>query len=307
MYDVTKRDEIVSDFSSTADIMLERVLLYGDIGEEMRASDGEDVKFLINEANKAIYKSLPKEIKLPATSAVVTLSGTDFITVIDLTVRNKHNNSEYKFKRKSRIIYSDNVTTVVHDFMKCIYIELIVDYLLRENIKIINAKLDEIGEAANNTFRVKVVSPMGNEGKKIEYISDDEIVFVADEDRVFSMKDITIFNTPSKDLSEEAIKNSLKAEITNFALAQTTPQFVGIHNPLISYICDLNNRIKPITMIKKVYTRKLEGVRGQKEVIAYYNKDKVFSAVLVSPDGKDVILKPFNVDTLELVDVDVLA
>ena len=306
MYNIKSKDQIVNEFIANVDANLEIVKAYGSVAESMRNDDAAMVKYLITETDKIMVASIPDGIKIPDVSVYTAMNGDDnMIRVIDLILRNKYS-SNYEFKMKNRIVYSEDVFDVLVDFLKCSYIELIIDTLVRRNLEVVNSKLAEIGEKAGNDFIVKVVSPLSNKGKKIVKITDKEVVFVADEERVLNLDDILVFCQPTEFLTEETIQKGFDDEVSRFAEAQTSVQFIGVHDPLVAYICDVSKLVKPFTLIKKVYSKNIDKVKGSKETYAYYNKDGVFAVIFVSEDGKEVALRPFNTETLELVDVDVL-
>ncbi|MGV3076368.1 hypothetical protein ACEE21_14900 [Clostridium baratii] len=306
MYNIKTKDQLVNEFIANVDANLEIVKAYGSIAESMKNDDAAMVKYLINEIDKIMVASIPEGIVIPGVSVYTSMNGdSNMIRVIDLILRNKYS-SNYEFKMKNRIVFSENVFDVLVDFLKCSYIELLIDTLVRKNLEVVNEKLAEIGEQAGNDFVVKIVSPLSNKGKKIVKITDNEVVFVADEERALSLDDILVFCQPTEFLTEDKIKQGFDDEVARFAEAQTTVQFIGVHDPLVAYICDISKLIKPFTLIKKIYSKNIDKVRGNKETFAYYNKDGVYAVIFVSEDGKEVALQPFNTETLEVVDVDVI-
>lgn len=307
MKNVTMKDLIVDEFIQNVDANLEIVKAYGSLAESMKKDDAGMAKYLITETVKIMVASIPEGVNIPDVSVYTSMNGDDnMIRVIDLILRNKYS-SKYEFKMKNRIVYSENIFDVVVDFLKCSYIELIIDALVRQNLEVVNAKLAEIGEAAGNEFKVSIVSPLSNKGKKIASITDEEVVFVADEERVLNLDDILVFCKPQEFLTEETIQKGFDDEVSRFAEAQTTVQFVGVHDPLVAYICDISKLVKPFTLIKKVYSKNIAKVKSNKDALAYFQEDKVFSVLSVNEDGVEVVLKPFDIETLEVVDMDVLS
>lgn len=306
MYNVAKKDEFLKQFIINADANLELVKTYGSLAGSMRKDDADMVKYLIKEATRVVASSVPDGLDVPDVAVYTSQSGDEnSINVVDLVLRNKHS-SGYEFRFKKQLVVSDDVFEVLSDFIKCSWVELISDALIRANLEVVNDKLAEIGKEAGNNFVVKIVSPMGRDGRKVIKITDEEIVFVADESRILNMDDILIFNEPNEFLSEEVIKKGYTDTVALFAKAQTTPQFLGVHEPLVGYICDISKMVKPSTLIKKVYSKNVAKLRSDKESLAYFNDGKVFSVLSVNSDGKEVVLKPFNIDTLEVEDYDVL-
>ena len=306
MNNVRIKNLLVDEFIQNVDANLEIVKAYGSLAESMKQDDAGMAKYLITETVKIMVASIPEGVNIPDVSVYTSMNGDhNMIRVVDLILRNKYS-SKYEFKMKNRIVFSEDIFDVVVDFLKCSYIELIIDSLVRQNLEVVNAKLAEIGEAAGNEFKVSIVSPLSNKGKKIVKITDEEVVFVADEERVLNLDDILVFCQPREFLPEETIQKGFEDEVSRFAEAQTTPQFVGVHDPLVGYICDISKLIKPFTLIKKVYSKNISKVRGNKDTLAYFQEDKTYSVVSVNEDGVEVALKPFDIETLEVVDMNVL-
>lgn len=308
MYNVEMKDRIINNFTALADANLEVAKTYGSIVDNMKADNVSVVKHLVKRVVEVVAMAVPEDIDVAGTSIFINLRGSeDMITTIEVTIKNKYS-SKREFKFKKNIVYSESVFEVLADFAKCTYIELISDALINKNLEILNAKLEEICKEAGNTFKVKVISPVGGDGRKVVKITDDEIVFVADETRILNMNDILLFCEPTEFISEDVIKTEgFNKEVAIFASAQTTPQFLEAHDPLIGHICDISKLIKPITLIKKVYSKNVKKLRGNKESMAYFMEGDVFAVVHASEEGKEVALQPFNVHNLEVVDYDVLA
>ena len=310
MYNVAKKNEIVNSFTSVADANLKVARMFGSISDCMKKDDASMAKFLIKKAVDSVIAAVPEELGVSDVAVYINQNGDDaMIRTIDVVLRNKYS-SDYEFKFKGQLVYSENydVYDVLADFLKCSYIELITDALINKNLEEVNAKFAEIGKEAGNTFSVKEVSPLAGEGKKIAKITDKEVVFVADETRILEMDDILIFCEPNEVLSEEVIKQGYDNTVALFAQAQTTVQFVGVHEPVVGYICDISKLVKATTLIKKVYSKNAKKLgNSKKDALAYYNENDVFAVVSATEDGKEVVLQPFNTETLEVVDYDVLA
>lgn len=305
MYNIERKNQLVKEFCDNVDLNMDYLKCYCNLDVAVKNGDVEMVKNFMNEVSRVMLSSVPEEVEVPGVTVYPLFSGEDAITLIDVTLRNKYS-AEYAFKIKRQIVVSDDIFEMLIDFFKCGYVELLTDAIVRENLVVVNAKLDEIAKEAGNTFKVEIVSPMTNDGKKLAFISDEKVVYVAEEERVLSMDDILVFAEPSEFVTEDMITEGMKREVAAFAQAQTTPQFVGVHEPLVEHICGLNSLTKAFTLIKKVNSKNVMKLRGSKETLAFFSKDKVYSVLSVTTEGKEVILKPFNVDTLEVVDMDVL-
>lgn len=306
MFNIERKNEIVTKFIADADACLEAVKPYGNLFEAMESDNVDSAKYLIERMAGAVEAVVPKELGVPGIVLYKTFTGeASKIDIVDLTIKNKHN-SDIIFRFKHQFVRSSNIFEAVADFLKMCWVELIVDSLVRSNLAVINAKFADIAKEAGIGFSVKVTSPLNNGGKKVISITDEEVVFVADEERALGMDDILLFAEPSEFLSQERIDDEYKKTVANFAKAQTTVQFLSVHELLVGYLCDISKMVKPMTIIKKVYSKNVNKLRGNSETLAYFNNGEVFSVVSVNLDGKEVVLKPFNIETLEVVDFDVL-
>ena len=270
MFNIQMKNELVDEFVSNVDRNLSIVKAYGSLEESMKQDDAGMVKYLIKETNRIMVASIPENIEIPSVSVYTSMNGdANMIRVIDLILRNKYT-------------------------------------LVNKNLEVVNTKLAEIGQKAENNFTVKVVTPLSNKGKKVVKLTDNEVVFVADEERALSLEDILVFCKPTEFITEEKIQQGFDEEVARFAEAQTTPQFIGVHDPLVDYICGISKLVKPFTLIKKIYSKNIEKVKGHKETDAYFFKNGVYSVISVSEEGREVALQPFDIETLEVVDLDVL-
>lgn len=307
MYNIESKNNIVTEFTTKADINVELARPFGNIEECMRGNDASMAKYLAKRYIDAVASSVPKELGVDDTTVYINQSGSDDkVALMGVTISSKYT-SDREFKFKKQFVYSEDVTDILIDFVKCTYVELITDALIRANLAEVNAKLEEIGKSAGNTFKVTIVPPMGSEGKKVLRITDEEVVFVADETRIFDMDDILVFHEVDEEVTEDILKEGYEREVASFAGACTAPQFIGVHDPLVEHICGISKLTKPFTLIKKAYSKNAKKVKSKKETSAYFFEDGIYAAVHMTADGNSVILHPFKVDTLEIVDYDVLA
>jgi len=108
-------------------------------------------------------------------------------------------------------------------------------------------------------------------------------------------------------LYKEVIQKNYQEIVDELRTAQTTVQLVGIHGGMLaSHVCDISKRIKPFTLIKKVCPKNVMKLTGNKDTLAYYNKDNVFALVSRVDGEYAVTLSPFNTEDFTSSDVDVL-
>lgn len=306
MINLTKKNEIISQFTETSKEMFETVNANIDIDGVMSAGDVDGVRLAVKKVQNIMIANTPFGVAVPKASLYVSPTGAEEITIVNITVANKISSSK-SFNFHNAITHG-NANEKVFNFMLSVYTALLIDEMVDENLERVNTVLASAVTEAGLDYSVKVVSSLGNEGKKIAFMSDDEIIFVADEERVFNLDNIIIlFEETDETYTEEVLKKHLQVLVDEMATAQTTAQLVGIHGgALVAHVCDISKRIKPMTLIKKVVSKNVSKVRGNKDTLAYFNDGKNF-AILARRDGHfEVILSPFDTETLRNVDIDIL-
>ena len=308
MYTKAERDMFIDQFTEKAYALFEKIAERCNIDVMMENNDPDGVVRSVETIQEVMIGSIPEGIAVPKVTRYVSSLGADeSISVINIRLTNRVN-SDKKWAYPFTAI-KGNATKKVFDFMLAVYTALIVDILVSENLVKVNDVIMQLTAEAGVEYGIRVVSALGADGNKIKFISDDEIVFVADEERAFELDDIVVLLDGATDtVSEDMIQANYMQLVEELRTAQTTTQLVGMQGGLlIAYVCDISKRIKPITLIKKVSSKNVFKLTSSKDTVAYYNKDKVFALIAQRGGMKEVILSPFDVDTLANVDVDVLA
>lgn len=305
MINAVTRDTLVEQFQSGVSTMFEEVRGNYNIAEAMASNSIDDVRAIIKKVQSLMVANIPGR-NAPKASLYISSSGVDEINVINITVANKISSSK-SFSYQTSITKGKTIEKIV-DFMKDVYTALLVDDLICENLERVNEVLAEAVKDAGLSYGIKVVSPLGNDNKKIASMTDDEIVFVADPERVFTLDTIIVLLDEADEvITEDVITSHYNSLVDDISQAQTPEQLVGIHGgALVAYICDISKRLKPLTLIKKICSKNIEKLRGSKDAVAYYFEDDIFALVERRDGNFTVVLSPFDVKTLRRVDVDVL-
>lgn len=298
MYSLKERDSVLAEFEEVVSENIANNCSDMDLLAYMEQGNADLVRECALKVQNNIIAAIPEGVSVPKVSLYVSSTGTEEgISLVTVTVTNKISATK-KFKYASQVTRNNPVKKLV-DFLTMVYSELIVDVMADDNLSVVNSVISNIVEKAGVDYSVSVVSGLGRNGKKVDYISDDEVVFVADEDRVFMLNDILVFAQPSEVLSEDVIENAISKEAENIMSAQTTEQLVEKHGGyVISYLCDINSQVRHMTLIKKVCTKNVSSLRGNKDSLAYFSDGDVY-AIVARRDGQyEVVLSPFNVKTL---------
>jgi hypothetical protein len=306
MINAVTRDALVNEFQTGVTNMFEDVKGNYNIAEAMSSNSIDDVRAIVKKVQSLMIANIPQGRNAPKASLYISSSGVDEINVINITVANKISSSK-SFSYQTSITKGKTIEKIV-DFMKDVYTALLIDDLVCENLERVNEVLAEAVKDAGLSYGIRVVSTLGNDNKKIASMTDDEIVFVADPERVFTLDTIIVLlDEVDEVITEDVITSHYNSLVDDISQAQTPEQLVGIHGgALISYICDISKRLKPLTLIKRICSKNIEKLRGSKDAVAYYLEDDVFALVERRDGNFAVVLSPFDVKTLRRVDVDVL-
>ena len=294
-----------NDVAVNGELLLEQV----NIAEDLKSGVLDYFKDDVKRINDMVSKLIPEDVIVPKASVRVTMPG----KVANITLSNKYTDKSFEFKYKFSETYREGLENKalfeeVLDRVVSVYKALIIEYMVRENLKRVNAVLEEVSEKAGIDYIVKVTSSLdGNEGRKIDFLSDNEVVFIVDKDVIFNIENIAVMKDPDSFFTEENIAEAKDEMSKEFATAHSTLEFVANKGfSVISYLCGLKKGTKAFTYIKKITGRKCQSVHS--DGLVYYQNGDVYSIISVSGDGNEVVLSPFNIKTLEKVDgVDVLA
>lgn len=306
MYTIAKKDEILNGYLKFVKEGFEEHKETYTLDEAMKAGDVDRVRTIIKGIQNNAISSIPTGLPIPKASLYVNPIGENEITIINITLSNKINSSKsFKF---SYVATRNNTLQTVYEFISQVYLELLEDIMVEANLEIVNSILADAVKDADVPYTVSVISPLNNGGKKIASITDDSIVFVADSSKILDIEDLLILQEPDELISEEQIEAAKSAIVNELATAQTPEELVGIYGGmLVSYVCNINKRVKPITLIKKVCSKKAASLHAKKEEIGYYNDNGVYSLVARRDGHFEVVLSPFDVETLRKVDFDVIS
>ena len=309
MFNAEKKTILIEEFKRNAQELFNSVKSDCDLKTAMLNGDVDDVRGIVKRCQSIMVANIPEGVDVPKTSlytSPTTAAGDDSISLVNITISNKI--SADKVFKYSTTVTREGAIDKVLDFMMGVYITLIVDKLVSKNLERVNDVIAQAVAESGITYGVKIVSSLGNEGKKIARISDDEVVFVADESRVFDLdKIIVLLEEPTELITAEVIQQHYNDLVEEFANAQTPEQLVSNHGGvLVAHVCDISKRLKAMTLIKKVCTKNVTKVHGDKDTVAYFADGDVFSLVAKRDGNFEVILAPFDVNTFRKVDYDVL-
>lgn len=310
MYNLKEKEELISAFTESVKQNAKEYLADLDIVKFMGIGSIEHIRECVGKIKATVDMSIPGTFAIPKYSLYISGSSTDGETIslisISITQRIK---STKKFKFKLTVTAENTVDTILNFFIAT-YTELLVDELAEKNIALVNELLDEVVKEAGLGYEVSAVTALGNENKVVAYLGDDTVQFVADENRIFDLDDILALQDVSEIITEEHILGAKQSLVDEFITLQTPEQLIQAHGgALLGYVCNVNKRVKPFSIIKSVSNRNIEKVSGNKDCLTYFHDTEkgIFSIIAKRGNDFEVVLSPFDVNTFRKVDFDVLS
>lgn len=313
MVTIKSKDEIIQGFIERVKANIATNCTDVDLTSYMRQYNTRAISDCCLKLLSNVVLAVPEEVGIdlkrrPLLHVSVNGSEEKGITVIVITLSSRISAAK-KFKYSFSATQYNTKESIV-DFITRVFVDLIVDDLATSNLVRVNEVLSEATKDAGLDYSVVIESPMSGKGKKLSYISDDEIHFVADIDRVFELNDLLILKEEETDvIKEEDVLKAYDGLVAEIAECQTTPQLVSKKGTsLISYICDISKRADPMSMIKKVTSRNWESRRDNysKDMIFYSVVDGTFALIALSEGNAEYLLHPFTVENYRPADVDIL-
>lgn len=309
MISLAEKNAIVEAFENGVKGMYQIVSDKYDVQKYMDEGNAQGVKDAVKGVQNVMIGNIPNGCSIPRLMMHVTPYGDGRVSYFKIKIINSvHSERKFSF---DITITRENAFDRIFDFFYEMYYELIVDELVCKNLEKINDVLKQAVANAGVEYDIKVVSDMNSNGKKLLSLMDDEVVFVADTERVFSSEDlIVLLDAPTEEISEAVIQDHFNSLVEEIRLAQTTAQLVGVRGgALVAYVCDIPKRIRSATLIKKSCSKSIDKVndRDKNGCLAYYLKDDVYAVVSFKEGVPEVVLSPFDINTFVNVDKDILA
>ena len=309
MITLTERDQVLDKFEKAVEAKAEEVRGRIKLYSYYDAGVYDTVKAGIHDIRKMIENQLPEGIELDAVAVHVSFVN----NAINMILKNKYEESAVKFRMKfSVIVRPDSTNDTMYDEVIIgiynVYRDLVSDYMIRKNVALFNAAMEELTTMAGVDYKISVVSPYMNAGKVITTLTDDEVVFVCDPERIFEIDTMSVMQVPGERFSEESISNYKKAEADKLATAQTTAEVVENKGfAIIQFVCNIQKFKKPLSFLKKIASKNIQNNKKEYDGLYYYLKDNVFALVEVKDGAAEIVLSPFSTETYKRVDgVDVL-
>lgn len=293
--------------------------------EELRKAyeekDASFISFVIDRVKDAYVAAVPDIDNVPVLVRYVNCTygaDEDAISTVHLTVRNS-TRSAFKYSASCVLDADVHLVEKVEEFFRGVYRDLIEYAAQYYNITLLNEELETITKEAEVPYSVQFSLSGNNKGDAIEYISDTELIYRVDRDKLFSADNVLLAsNIDDLGLDDDELESAKKViekvhkdNVSQFRAIATTPEFVAAKLDFIRTFVHVES-FQPRTLIRKSLSRTVAvlntskkderfRIEGEKDGVRYFGIGERVNGELQVP------LHPFDVSTCKPVDVDILA
>lgn len=306
---------IVEGYKSKTKAILDRMIGVSNLAAEMEDENSREIrrtiKYMIDNCGRCMPQDL--DVDKMRMKTALTLLGDNHVLKLTLL-----NSLDAKNTFQSVRVFSDRHTYAdIAEFIIDYHVELLIATAMQKNIDQVNELLAQKCAECGKDFVIEYIVPMfAKSNKPIAYISDKKIVLLANTENVFKYGDTYILfddEEASELMKEQAQKfGNLEAErlVADIAAMDSTINVVKSKNsflqylgqPVTSRVCTLIRDSVPIAIDNK------RSVKRATDAYWHNKEDKVFAILHRDEEGQlSLVLSPFNTETLQPVDVDVLA
>lgn len=315
MYTKDQHDEILSSFREDA-LRLSDVsqypLLTVDIVE--LAKDGDRLsEWLRMTVKKAIEAQLP--VGSPIPDVTIRNSVTDLpsmgAAMLSITI-SPQKASPVAFP-KATFRRSDKETTSLEivNFIVGAYAQIL--HTLMENVNL--TKLNEVlawatsEEQADRNYKISFVPSTlrARQAGFINTINDDEIVLVADADKVFDLPNWVVLADEDPDISQQRLETSRRGLVESLIPHDTVVSALHAKIPMIRTVAGVGTH-RTHTLVRNAFGRDAKGMtKGiKKPILALVETDEIIGAVEYNGENVSVVLSPVSKETLEPADFNIV-
>ena len=183
----------------------------------------------------------------------------------------------------------------LQNFQDGVFHLLLKELLISRNLEYINSLLES--QLVENNFSVEFMPDTFSAGY-VSYISNSNLVLVADSESLFSLVDAL------KVSDEDRVK---ELEYNSLSVCQSTVEALGVKSPIIKYLLN-SGKLGLKKLLKPVYNKTVKQLRTYPTAqgYGYYLEGSSFGVLNRSEYGLEVVLDVYNLDTFEKEDFDLL-
>lgn len=231
---------------------------------------------------------------------------------IELTIKSKLK-AEYPYRATTTIKADTNLISKMCDAYADALIQLLYIELAGENIKDLNAMIENI--VAENNIPISFGFTISDATNSfVASIDNSKVVFNASIENAFELSKNALFQE-GDEYADRVRETAIEGFVENLKAIQTTPQIIKSGLSIITDLTGLKTKKRAERLIRQTYHKQAIHFNSVKEGVGYYETTttvdgeevEIFALLQKNADGEiSVILNPFNVKTLFTVDFDVL-
>lgn len=271
-----------------------------DLAALFEANDAVGIGALLSRYNSAALASLPDGAILLPSREQFNFSKDEEGNLLPVTVKIVTKGADVKFSAVCNLTAAYPLQSI-QNFFEDAYTALLEVSSQQANIDELNESLIELSAGAGYTPRFAIGT------RVVQEISDNEVIFSINPDRIYDLDRLIVLQDPSEVLSEDVIDHHIEEETQALEAAGTTVGLVESPSPLVKYFM-IPHRRKTMALLREANT--LKHARAKKILsprsFGYETED--LYAVINHDDGAySIVLSPINKETLERVDVDIIS
>lgn len=302
MYSKSELNDVLELFNQNVEYNCDLISKYTDLYSFFKLGDavevGNAVKNILNKLLASVPEGFEQKINL-----YKTINGGETLNGIGITLSINRKGKVVRLKNYFSV--NKNIQNEIIDWLTAVIRELIINDCMDVNIEVLNAKFAEITKEAKVPYAIEFCDTYEADGKRIVSITDEKVVFAVDPEKIFTIYNLLLLAESDGELvTEKQIKGVFDSEVTSIMKAATTPELVALKDPVIMHVTGIPKTVKPLSLIKKVYTKDI--AKARKEGVAKFMNDELFTAYSYDEEEIVNVLKPFDVKTFKPLEVDAM-
>lgn len=248
-----------------------------------------------------------EEAQFPGFLTKFSTTDVETLKEIELTVSSKLK-AERKFKERKNILVDDNFVANAGEFVINVLFSAYYTEEAYANITAVNERLEEI--YAENEITKKVLFGVDASAGRVISIDNDVVVLNAEIEKALEASKIGVM-VAGDEYSELVREEATKKFVDVMKTVSITPEIIKKNIDVVASLLDLRTKKHANKIIREGYHKQAKYLKDATSGVGYVSEKvgeaNVFALVVKNEAGDfEVVLNPFNADTLEPVDVNVV-
>lgn len=248
-----------------------------------------------------------EEAQFPGFLTKFSTTDVETLKEIELTVSSKLK-AERKFKERKNILVDDNFVANAGEFMINVLFSAYYTEEAYANITAVNERLEEI--YAENEITKKVLFGVDASAGRVISIDNDVVVLNAEIEKALEASKIGVM-VAGDEYSELVREEATKKFVDVMKTVSITPEIIKKNIDVVASLLDLRTKKHANKIIREGYHKQAKYLKDATSGVGYVSEKvgeaNMFALVVKNEAGDfEVVLNPFNADTLEPVDVNVV-